>query len=216
MIIPESAASWIMQQRVAAKGDPKSAYSRLLREDYDEMSKWLPPRVGSILDIGCGLAGIDALLHERYGNPMINLLDETGVVPDEKDRAGFKTHGMRPYNDMSVARELLVLNGVKAQNIQEWPIGYSLGPIPCDLCISLLSWGWHYPVSTYLDLAWDSIVEGGRLILDVRANSGGDTTLDTKGFKRIAVIRSGPKGWRLCYKRLPEKGEYRFESKIFS
>lgn len=216
MIIPESAVPWISQHRTAARGDLKSSYTRLLREDYDGMSKFLPPRAGSILDIGCGLAGIDALLHERYGNPMINLLDETGVVPNVEDRTGYKANGMRPFNDMSVARELLVLNSVEASNIKEWPIGYSMGPIPCDLCISLLSWGWHYPVRTYLDLAWDSIVEGGRLILDVRANSGGDTILDTKGFKRIAVISSNTKGWRLCYERPAEKGVYRFESKIFN
>ncbi len=215
MIVPESTTPWILQHRSAALGDPKSAYSRLIREDYEEMKKWLPARVTDILDIGCGLAGIDSWLYERYGHPVINLLDGSGEVENASNRIGFHVHGMKPFNDMSVARELLELNGVSPEEIQMWPVGYSGDAIRCDLCISLLSWGWHYPIETYLDLVWDSLSDGGRLILDVRAGTGGDNSLDAKGFIRTAVIRTGPKGWRLCYERPPRKGR-KYESSVFS
>ena len=215
MIVPDSAIPWITQHRTAALGDPKSAYGRLIREDFEELEKHLPARATSVLDIGCGLAGIDTFLYDRYGRPNLHLLDGTSKTDSPAERINFHPEGMQPFNDMLATRELLVANDIDPLDIYEWPVGYSKDPIPCDLCISLLSWGWHYPISTYLDLAWRSLVEGGRLILDVRATTGGEHALDAKGFKRLAVIRTTPKGWRLCYERPKEPGLAKFKSGIF-
>lgn len=212
MIIPDSAKPWIKLHRSAALGNVKSAYSRLIREDYQELEKHLPASASSILDIGCGLAGIDVLLYERYASPTLNLLDGTGNAPQA---TGFNVGGIKPFNDMSVARELLVANGIAPRNIKEFPVGYADPPIPCNLCISLLSWGWHFPVEAYLDLAWNSLAVGGRLILDVRAKTGGETILDTKGFRRLAVIRTTPKGWRLCLERTADARLQSFKSGVF-
>ena len=41
------------------------------------------------------------------------------------------------------------------------------------LMVSLISWGFHYPIATYLNLVVERLNEGGRLILDVRRESGG-------------------------------------------
>ena len=215
MIVPDSAVPWIKLHRTAALGDTKSAYARLIREDYDELDKWLPARCGSVLDIGCGLAGIDAYLYERYGAPALNLLDGTGQVEDVGQRINYHDEGMRPFNDMLAARELLTANGVDPKDIHEWPVGHSGDAIPCDLCVSLLSWGWHYPVGAYLDLAWWSVAEGGRLILDVRSGQGGEDALEGRGFKRLGVVRQTNKGARLCWERPATDGAKGFQSSVF-
>ncbi len=215
MIVPNSAVPWITQHRSAALGDSKAAYSRLIREDYQEMEKWLPAQANSILDIGCGLAGIDTHLYERYGSPLLHLLDGTGKVPDLKQRIGYRPRGMKPFNDMLAARELLAANGVDMSHVRDWPVGYDK-VIKCDLCISLLSWGWHYPIDAYLKMAWWSIGIGGRLIIDIRMNTGGETALDTQGFTRLGVIKTTPKGWRLCYERTAPKDDWQFNSDFFS
>jgi SAM-dependent methyltransferase len=43
---------------------------------------------------------------------------------------------------------------------------------PLDLVISLASWGFHYPLRTYLDQVHRALAPGGRLILDVRRDLG--------------------------------------------
>jgi len=42
-----------------------------------------------------------------------------------------------------------------------------------DVVISLISWGFHYPVETCLDRVHEMLNPGGRLILDVRKQTGG-------------------------------------------
>jgi len=42
-----------------------------------------------------------------------------------------------------------------------------------DLIISLISWGFHYPVDTYLEKAYDLLNKDGILILDVRKDTNG-------------------------------------------
>lgn len=44
------------------------------------------------------------------------------------------------------------------------------------------AFGFHYPVSTYLDAVWEALSPGGRAILDVRdATGGGDEVRDRFG-----------------------------------
>lgn len=215
MLVPEGAEPWIKQHRSSALGDVKAAYARLIREDYEEMERWLPSRCGSILDIGCGLAGIDTYLYERYDRPALNLLDGTRKAAHNSERIDFHAEGMLPYNDMMIARELLTLNGIAARDIYEWPIGHKTPSIPCNLCISLLSWGWHYPIETYVDLAWDSLAAEGKLILDVRGGHLGAHALTEKGFKFAGTIRMSGKGLRMCYTRPRNTNSGEFNSAVF-
>ena len=66
--------------------------------------------------------------------------------------------------------------------------------------ISLISWGFHYPVETYLDKAYDVLVEGGSMIIDVRKGTNGiamiknlfgevDVILDAEKFQRVVALK---------------------------
>lgn len=57
--------------------------------------------------------------------------------------------------------------------------------LPLDLVISLVSWGFHFPVSTYLDQVHDLLREGGRLILDLRKRKDQDTWK----YNRVVAIK---------------------------
>ena len=59
-----------------------------------------------------------------------------------------------------------------------------------DLVMSLLSWGFHYPVETYLDAARSILTSGGRegnntgiLVLTLRNGQGQESTLAKCGFR---------------------------------
>ncbi len=217
MIIPESALPWIQLHRTAASGDIALAYTRMILIDYDELIKgrWLPERCSDILDIGCGMAGIDVLLYRHYGKPLLFLLDGDGQVESQADKINFHPEGMEPFNDMKAMLHLLEANGVDVERVFMLPIAYDGDHPGCDLCISLLSWGWHYPVGTYLDLVCRCLRPGGRLILDLRAGQGGERALADAGFELIGTVRSGPKGSRLCY-HLRGEPTPELESSVFS
>jgi len=45
------------------------------------------------------------------------------------------------------------------------------------MVISIASWGFHYPLSTYLDQVEQALAPGGRLILDLRRHQGQEQEL---------------------------------------
>lgn len=156
------------------------------------MAPYLPPTADAVLDIGCGMAGIDVLLWRLY-RPRLFLLDGTGMAAV---RTGF--HGtLEWYNSMPIARKLLELNGVPTSRIVEGT------PARCDLAISLLSWGFHYPVSTYLPLVKTVLSPGGRLILDIRKGTDGLAALEAD-FEMVGTVSSGGKVHRVCVQRRSE------------
>jgi len=196
--VPDAALAYIEMHRTHLRGDLKVLYPADVALDYEMIRPHLPQRAAATLDIGCGMAGIDVLLWRHYGGPVVNLLDGTG---NTEVRVLFH-EAMSPYNSMTVARRLLETNGVPAASIVEWPPDPNASVAPCDLIISLLSWGFHYPVLTYLALAVRCLRPGGRLILDVRKDSGGLELLD-QHLAPVTVVDSTAKADRVCYEKPP-------------
>ena len=157
---------------------------------------------GDILDIGCGVAGIDVFLNEHYKNnsPDFYLLDKTEIEKKVfyglKDKAAF-------YNSLPVAKKLLIENGVKEEKIHTQEVGednkIKFGK-KFDLVISLISWGFHYPVSTYLDQVYEMLNSGGTLIIDVRNVAGAEDLLINK-FGNGKVIYERKKEKRFVFKK---------------
>ncbi len=198
LTVPDAALPYIEMHRTHLRGDLKQLYAEDVARDYELMKPCLPAKAAATLDIGCGMAGIDALLWRHYGNPVVNLLDGTG---DSDVRILFH-QTMSPYNSMPVARQLLEGNGVPADRIVEWAPDPALSLPQCDLVLSLLSWGFHFPVATYLPLVERCLRPGGRLILDVRKGVGGLDELDQRLWC-VAILSSTEKAHRACYE-MPE------------
>lgn len=135
MIIPPQCQEWARLHR------PQGDYLTELEAEWAILEPHLPQTVSSIVDIGCGLAGIDVYLKRRYPNAKLTLLDSDGGKP----QYGFKSV-CRPYGNRRLAETLLAANATAADL---WlPAGYP-DLICADLIISLISWGFHYPLSTY-------------------------------------------------------------------
>lgn len=116
-------------------------YSKSVEADFEMIEPHLPKEVNSILDIGCGLAGIDVFLKRKYPKASLTLLDSDG----SHGNAGFSAGG-GAGGDRKLTQSLLEANEVK---IDRW---LDIGTKDClsaDLVISLLSWGFHYPLSEY-------------------------------------------------------------------
>jgi len=172
----------------------KACYDADMRQEYASIRAYLPSRCAAILDIGCGVAGIDALLGQHYAEQAVELflLDKSRVEPAVyymfHRRAAF-------YNSLVVARSLLLANGIPADRIHLLEAN-ERARIAIDrsinLVISLLSWGFHYPVETYLPEVLRLLGEDGRLILDVRKGTGGLAAL-RKHFAHVEPICETPK-----------------------
>jgi SAM-dependent methyltransferase len=105
------------------------------------------------------------------------------------------------YNNFDLALKLLKMNGVAEENIFTINIENERFPHPpkFDLIVSLLSWGYHYPVDVYIDDVSQSLSQNGKLILDVRKGTEGSYMLQ-KYFDNIEVISRTSKYNRLvCF-----------------
>jgi len=176
----------------------KRLYNEDFEREYRILAPVLPADCSRMLDIGCGVAGIDVLLHRHYAdqNPAVMLLDKTHV--EHSIYYGFKHRGAF-YNSLDVAREVLTSNGIPEDGIHvihatnDHRIDVD-GPI--DLIISLISWGFHYPVETYVDRVHELLRSQGRLVLDLRRGTDAEVALRAK-FADVGVLQSTDKYTRV-------------------
>ena len=171
-------------------------YSADLLGEFRDFRPFLPSNVRRVLDIGCGMSGIDAVISRHFSHSIsIDLVDKEGT---SKLYYGFEESAAY-YSSLNKALELLVLNGVPRKNIRTTNIHSD--PIPTDTCydliLSLLSWGHHYPVATYLDYVRSRLAPNGVVILDIRRGTDGVERL-SRCFRKLEVISSTPKGDRIC------------------
>ncbi len=180
----------------------KHAFVQDMEKEFMVIKDYLPTKINTILDIGCGVAGIDIFLSRYYDNNIkIFLIDKTEI--DKNVYYYFKKRGSF-YNSLQISREMLENSGVNKQNImlQEANDKNEINfKNTFDIVISLISWGHHYPVSTYLDQVYNKMNKKGILILDIRKNTAGEEDIkrkfghyhiisDNKKYNRVMAIKS--------------------------
>lgn len=135
ILIPQSCI------QAAKKFRPHGDYAAEVEKDFAEIDPYLPEFADSIIDIGCGLAGIDVYLKRRYPHAHLTLLDGDGDLP---------VYGWgetnNPYGSKALADELLEANGVRADR---WVKADTRDHLRSDLVVSLVAWGFHFPLKTY-------------------------------------------------------------------
>lgn len=175
MIVPDTCLPLLRKQRTHYR-DPAREYGEELQQTFETFRHLLPAKADRILDIGCGMAGIDVLLSEHYGHEVdLCLADKQGE--SEKIWFGFKLDASY-YHDFGEATDLLLTNGVHPSRINVVDLNCSPFPSgPFDIVISLLSWGFHYPIETYAP----NVKPGGVIIADIRKNTDGEDRLRAYG-----------------------------------
>ena len=196
MIVPAECIKWINLQRTGYKNSINQ-FKDQIQKEYLEMREYLPTSVESILDIGCGLAGIDILLSKHYGKPELFLMDNSEVngqvVYGYDRRRSF-------YSSFEATEALLKANYIENYNLID--IKEKRLPVfkKIDLVISLLSCGYHYPVTEYLEYINTILSENGTLIIDIRELTDGIEVVQ-KVFPKIKEISYYNKSIRICARR---------------
>lgn len=188
MIVPPAALPFVRLQRTGISPD---RYGEVIAAEYAELAPYLPEAVAAVLDIGCGVAGIDVHLARRYPDARLYLLDRT----ERAERIPYGYGDGSFYNSLEAARELLWANGVDPERVEtiEAP-GVELPRV--DLVVSLLAWGFHLPVGAYLDRL--KLSPGGRVVLDLRLGTGGRAALAER-LTFLAVVRRDGKAERTIW-----------------
>ena len=173
-------------------------FSEEMGTEYEQMKSYLPEHAHAILDIGAGMGGIDIVLAKHYGQtrPKIYLLDRTEMP--RKVYYGLTEKGCF-YNSLELARDLLLKNGVLPEQIflqEAADDNRIISDTRLDLIVSLISWGFHYPISTYLDQVYDKLSTNGVLILDVRKHGNGIEQIERK-FRDTRIIFEAQKHVRI-------------------
>lgn len=161
-------------------------YYNDMEKDYQEIQPHIPDDAENVLDIGCGLGGINLFLSSDYNGDVNHyLLDKTEI---SKIFYGFR-QTPAAYNSLNVTKEFLTSNGIDNERLTT--IDISRDEFPTDpnfgLIISLKSWGFHYPLETYLNGVKKALNEDGKLIIDLRKETNSLDILN-KNFDQIVTI----------------------------
>lgn len=179
----------------------ETSFIQDIEEDYRAIASYLPNDVNRILDIGSGVAGVDVLLSTHFDHGVhVHLLDKTELEKHIYYNFNQKTAF---YNSLDIAKKLLVDNGISKDKIH---LHDADAPESCfehrfDVITSFISWGFHYPVSTYIQSVTNSLTPNGVLILDLRKNTGGFEEIQ-KYFKEVIVIFESSKRLQVVARRI--------------
>lgn len=165
-----------------------------IEREFATIRDYLDSRtVSRMIDIGCGHGLIDLLFWREY-RCALHLVD----IEKTADRHHDWNSKGAGYASLKAARSFLIRNGVPGEMIQATnPKKQMLAVKPgeTDLVISLLSAGFHYPVSEYAATVLKALRPGGVFIFDARNGAGQDTL---EGFSSVEAIDEGPKRRRLA------------------
>lgn len=152
-----------------------------------------------VLDIGCGMALYDTFVFERYDwDPKVSiyLFDKS---TDEVHSAEFRGQGFNPdgqfsfYTSLECARQTLVDNGALAKQVHAVSVSETaldaFDSNSFDFVFSLLSWGHHYPIHTYLTSVKRIMKNNAKLLVDLRYKRKGLlSTFSERHPKTMAVV----------------------------
>lgn len=166
--------AWALLQRSALRRLDLT-YSEFIEYDMALIRPFLPITAHRILDIGCGIAAIDARLLQVYPDAEFWLLDRAGLDARYGSEA---EHAF--YTSMRAAYRMMGKNGAVRAQLHMLDAGpeYHIEAEGIDLALSLFSWGWHYPISAYTPAVTKAMRAGGTLIVDVRNWEGKEELLE--------------------------------------
>lgn len=182
--LDENMLKYLQMQRPSyAKMDPSMAADRMRHEIsrfisinkqwIDCVSRVTRPR---ILDIGAGIGFGTAALFEVFGKDgSYYILDKSELAKPGELYYGYQEEAA-PYNDLKLTRDFLLGVGVPAKKLYVCdagkPQGFPENTI-FDLVMAHISWGFHFPVSTYYEQVRRATRRGSIVYLDLRKGTDG-------------------------------------------
>lgn len=168
LLLPDEAIKYINLQRTHYKKqyqDIKKAYNEECETELQNIVKALGGKdIKSIMDIGCGMAGVSIKLYKYYNANRLYLIDKNET--SEQVRYGF-FEGDCFYNSFEVLRKIVEMNCINNAHFILPDNDFSKIE-NIDLIFSSLACGFHFPVYYYIGRIVDCINKDGVFICDIR------------------------------------------------
>ena len=171
-------------------GDPEwgERYTKKMAGEFALIEPHLP-NIDTLLDIGCGLAGLTTLIARRTGPRIIYLVDGDGT--GEK-RLGYNEKST-PWDDVQKGVDFVEANYPFAlvlpnPDLRHRKVGFIM---------STQSGGHHYPVREYINVALNNPT--APVLMDIRNPSDGRQAMEAYGYKVAATIETAPKHTRYLF-----------------
>lgn len=198
-ISPEAIKYILLQRTQFNKHSTPQEIEGCFREDFETYAKYLPKKCESIVDIGCGIGIQNIPLLEKYPNAELLMIDKTKT--EENIWYGYQNEGAF-YNNLELAYKTMIDNKFTNVRMQQAKDGLIAAPDnSVDLVTSFISWGFHYPVETYLKEVIRVMKPGATLIVDVRHNTNGIVYLSSE-FECVIIINCFEKYSRVICKKV--------------
>lgn len=180
---------------------------KLQQKEIATINMFLKRKPKTVLDIGCGLGIYDLAIHDFYG-PGVDfyMLDKTTTEQEESNVFyGYKKTGAF-YNNLDYTKEFLEMNGVDPDKIHVISVDEGKGKLletpKLDLIISIISCGFHYPLSTYFDEITQLVKDDGLFCFHCRGLEENLPLLETRFqilWPKRNLIKSGQ--FLICRKK---------------
>jgi len=167
-------------------------YLKEMEDDYKTFAHVLPQvERPTIVDIGAGMAANDIYINKHYKQEaQFILVDENKV--DTNIHFGYQPKGSF-YNQNDLVLSFLQQHGISPTQLD--PEAFLASNIRADVVVSLYSWGFHYPVATYLSKVRDVLTPEGILIMDIRKIQNWEESL--VGFEIKSIVKEDSKFARI-------------------
>mgnify|MGYP002828650262 CR=1 FL=1 len=160
-----------------------------IEKEFNLFKNHIPKNIKTVMDIGCGLGLINIFLNNYFKN--INkfyLLDKN--IIDHKIKYGFSIN-YESYNNLLATKKTLKLNKIDENKINLIDVNknYHIKEKSIDLVISLVSMGYHYPISNYVELLKKTCTKRTVFIFDI-ATEYQDLDLIKNLFNHYEILES--------------------------
>ncbi len=185
--LTEDMFEYISLQRTGIKNGFEKKYYDNIKFNWDDMKDYVG-EPNKVLDIGCGIGGIDYFIAKQFQNCHLYLLDENKL--DETIMYGYNNKSSY-YNSLELSEKFLRLNNISNEITLLTPDNDLSILKEIDLVISLISWGFHYPIETYLDLVSNCTSENAKVIIDIRHTIlvSSISLFESRGFKYNTISK---------------------------
>ena len=96
-----------------------NALTNMMLKDYDMIKDFLPEKINSVLDIGCGIGLIDIALYKHYNNSIkLHLLDKSNRIDENTSIRGFNKNYVF-YNSMDLFVRSEIMKAITNSRISE-------------------------------------------------------------------------------------------------
>lgn len=150
------------------------------------------PVGATILDIGAGNSLIDVIINAKFLDKKFKfiLVDEDNTYPPKDPSNEFYKNDYTTYNDWFFIEKLVEVNNMDINSFTKKLPEADWSDTPVDLVISSASWGWHYPIDTYLNKTHTVLKDSGYLYISEVLNVDDSLEKLSNIFKPINVTMS--------------------------